>query len=107
MSLSRQNLDAIAQQHFPLCMSEILHGLRKNHKLRHWGRIQLGMFLKSIGMKMTDMIDLFSGELKKTRDGEKKINEYKYYVEHMFGKRGKKTDYSPWSCNKITNKSTP
>ena len=44
----------MAKMHFPLCMSEILNGLRWKHKLKHWGWIQLGMFLKSIGMKMSD-----------------------------------------------------
>ena len=25
----------------------------------------------------------------------------------MYGKRGKKTDYTPWSCSKIANKAIP
>ncbi len=25
----------------------------------------------------------------------------------MYGKRGKKTDYDPWSCNKVANKAIP
>ena len=58
-------------------------------------------------MKMQDNVKLFEDELKKTREGEKKINEYKYYIEHMYGKRGKKTDYTPWSCQKIANKAIP
>ena len=45
--------------------------------------------------------------MRKTPDGEKKVNEYKYYIEHMYGKRGKKTDYTPWSCSKIANKAIP
>ena len=56
------------------------------------------MFLKGIGLKMEDNVKLFEKELKKTRDGEKKVSEYRYYIEHMYGKRGKKTDYTPWSC---------
>ena len=49
------------------------------------------MFLKGIGLKMEDNVRLFENELKKSKDGEKKVNEYKYYIEHMYGKRGKKT----------------
>lgn len=56
---------------------------------------------------MEDNVKLFENELKKTRDGEKKVNEYKYYIEHMYGKRGKKTDYTPWSCQKIASKAIP
>lgn len=25
----------------------------------------------------------------------------------MYGKRGKKTDYTPWSCSKVANKAIP
>lgn len=46
-------------------------------------------------------------ELRKTKDGEKKINEYKYLLEHTYGLKGKKTDYTPWSCQKIGEKATP
>lgn len=107
LSLKLSNIDIMAKKHFPLCMSEILTGLRKKHMLKHWGRLQLGMFLKGIGLNMKDNVNLFSLELKKTREGEKKINEYKYYIEHMYGKRGKKTDYTPWSCQKVANKAIP
>lgn len=46
-------------------------------------------------------------ELKKIKNGDKKIREYKYMLEHTYGRRGKKTDYSPWSCQKIVQKATP
>lgn len=88
-------------------MSEIFDGFKKKHVLKHWGRLQLGMFLKGIGLKMEDNVRLFENELKKTREGEKKINEYKYYIEHMYGKRGKKTDYTPWACAKVASKAIP
>lgn len=28
-------------------------------------------------------------------------------LEHTYGLRGKKTDYTPWSCQKIAEKATP
>lgn len=28
-------------------------------------------------------------------------------LEHTYGLRGKKTDYTPWSCQKIAQKVTP
>ena len=65
------------------------------------------MFLKGTGLKMKDNVHFFANELKKTSDGTKKVKEYTYYIEHMYGKKGKKTDYSPWSCNKIANKAIP
>ena len=50
---------------------------------------------------------MFTRELNRTARGKKKLNEYKYYIEHMYGKRGKKTDYTPWGCNKLANKNSP
>jgi len=101
------NVDYLSKEYFPLCMSEILEGLKTKHQLKHWGRLQLGLFLKGIGMKLEDNILLFSNHLGKLGDGSKKIQEYKYYIEHMYGKRGKKTDYTPWSCQKIADKAIP
>ncbi len=59
------------------------------------------MFLKGIGLSLSDSIKLFEIELKKAKNGDKKVKEYKYMLEHTFGWKGKKTDYSPWSCVKI------
>ena len=58
-------------------------------------------------MSLEENIKLFSTELAKLPDGNKKSSEYKYYIEHMYGKKGKKTDYTPWSCNKVAEKAIP
>lgn len=105
--IDAHNIDYLSKEYFPLCMSEILEGLKTKHQLKHWGRLQLGLFLKGIGMKLEDNILLFNNHLGKLPDATKKINEYKYYIEHMYGKRGKKTDYTPWSCQKIADKAIP
>jgi DNA primase large subunit len=102
-----RNIDFHAKEHFPMCMQEIYGGLKKKHQLKHWGRLQLGLFLKGVGMTLNENIALFSTELAKVADGNKKQSEYKYYIEHMYGKKGKKTDYTPWSCNKIAEKAIP
>lgn len=101
------NVEYLSKEYFPLCMSEILDGLKVKHQLKHWGRLQLGLFLKGIGMRLEDNIILFSNHLAKLPDANKKVQEYKYYIEHMYGKRGKKTDYTPWSCQKIADKAIP
>jgi DNA primase large subunit len=56
---------------------------------------------------LQDNLRLFEIELKKIKNGDKRIKEYQYMIEHMYGKKGKKTDYSPWSCQKIAQKATP
>lgn len=105
--IDASNVEYLSKEYFPLCMSEILDGLKTKHQLKHWGRLQLGLFLKGIGMRLEDNILLFNNYLGKLSDSSKKISEYKYYLEHMYGKRGKKTDYTPWSCQKIADKAIP
>lgn len=65
------------------------------------------MFLKGIGLSLSDSIKLYETELKKVKNGDKKTKEYKYMLEHTYGRWGKKTDYSPWACQKIASKATP
>lgn len=105
--IDASNMDYAVREHFPLCMSEIVEGLKGKHQLKHWGRLQLGLFLKGIGIRIEDNMTFFNSHLSKLPDAKKKMGEYKYYIEHMYGKRGKKTDYTPWSCQKIAEKAIP
>jgi hypothetical protein len=41
--------------------------------------------LKGIGFSLSDNIKLFEAELKKLKNGDKKIKEYKYMLEHTYG----------------------
>ena len=76
------------------------------HHLRHYARLQYGSFLKGIGVKMEDAKQFFKREFSKGGN-PKKLNEYMYYIEHMYGKKGKGTDYTPWGCNKMINQNAP
>lgn len=106
-NISYQSVANLAPKHFPLCMEEIYDSLKSKHMLKHWGRLQFGLFLKGIGLSLEDNISLFSTELKKSATAVKKVSEYKYYLEHMYGKKGKKVEYTPWGCQKMATKSTP
>lgn len=44
--LTVANLPGVSARHFPLCMHNLMGGLRKDHHLRHGGRQQLSLFLK-------------------------------------------------------------
>jgi DNA primase large subunit len=39
-------VDEIAQKHFPMCMRNLHENLKRNHHLKHFGRLQYGLFLK-------------------------------------------------------------
>lgn len=45
--LTPATVDAAADIHMPLCMSNLHHHLKQDNKLKHWGRLQYGLFLKS------------------------------------------------------------
>ena len=98
-------IDALAAKNFPLCMSEMHLHLRKHHHLMHYGRIQYGLFLKGVGVKVKDAVQFFRSEFTKLNNN--KLNEYIYVVEHMYGLKGKKTDYTPWGCEKLANSHAP
>lgn len=104
-NMSVESIYVQAKNYFPLCMLEIFDSFKSAHTLKHMGRLQFGMFLKGLGMDVKETIRLFTMELKRTGKGEKQVKEYVYYIEHMYGMQGKKTDYAPWSCQKIMGKS--
>lgn len=79
--------------------------LRKHHHLRHYGRLQYGLYLKGIGVRVKDAISFFRSEFSKMND--KKMNEYIYVIEHLYGLKGKKTDYTPWGCSKLGDSHAP
>jgi len=88
-------------QNMPLCMSQLHKGLQSDHKLKHWGRLQYGLFLKGAGLTMEDSMLFFQKEFTKMISPEKFQKEYAYNIRHMYGKEGKRADYTPYNCTKI------
>lgn len=39
-------VDDVARKHFPPCMRNLYDRLKRDHHLKHFGRLQLGLFLK-------------------------------------------------------------
>jgi DNA primase large subunit len=39
-------VDELAHKHFPMCMRNLHENLKRNHHLKHFGRMQYGLFLK-------------------------------------------------------------
>jgi DNA primase large subunit len=44
--VSIDELDGLSERSYPLCMRELHRNLRRDHKIRHGGRLQYGLFLK-------------------------------------------------------------
>ncbi|CAI7861670.1 unnamed protein product, partial [Closterium sp. NIES-54] len=99
--VSLRDLDVVARQSFPLCMRHLFFKLREEHHLRHGGRMQLGLFLKGIGLRLEDALTFWRSEFSRKLGAERFDKEYAYSIRHNYGKEGKRTDYTPFSCVKV------
>ncbi|KAL6874351.1 hypothetical protein ACP4OV_013371 [Aristida adscensionis] len=101
VEISLKDIDQLAATSFPLCMRHMLDKLRENHHLKHGGRMQFGLFLKGAGLKLDDALAFWRAEFSQKVGSERFDKEYAYSIRHNYGKEGKRTDYTPYSCQKI------
>lgn len=52
--LTAEGVDGAAEAHMPLCMKYLHANLKREHKIKHWGRLQYGLFLKGAGLELED-----------------------------------------------------
>ncbi|CAI4938200.1 ATV_HP_G0114700.mRNA.1.CDS.1 [Saccharomyces cerevisiae] len=94
---------------YPLCIKNLMEGLKKNHHLRYYGRQQLSLFLKGIGLSADEALKFWSEAF--TRNGnmtmEKFNKEYRYSFRHNYGLEGNRINYKPWDCHTILSKTRP
>ncbi|KAI5617452.1 DNA primase large subunit [Silurus asotus] len=106
--VSLDQIDPLSSKSFPLCMRQLHKSLRENHHLRHGGRMQYGLFLKGIGITLDQALQFWRSEFIKGKvDTDKFDKAYAYSIRHMFGKEGKRTDYTPYSCMKVILSNPP
>ncbi|KAG5249679.1 DNA primase [Salix suchowensis] len=102
--VSIKDVDQVAKSSFPLCMRHLFE--KEDHHLKHGGRMQLGLFLKGVGLKLDDALAFWKAEFSQKVGAERFDKEYAYSIRHNYGREGKRTDYTPYSCQKIIS-STP
>eukprot|EP00388_Colpodella_angusta_P011220 GDKJ01028847.1.p1 GENE.GDKJ01028847.1~~GDKJ01028847.1.p1 ORF type:complete len:506 (-),score=109.46 GDKJ01028847.1:123-1508(-) len=105
--LSLSTLDSVYKRSFPPCMRWSMDHLKTNHHHKHWGRLQLRLFLKGCGMSFDEQVHLWQEEMKPKVDSEKFRKEHLYNIKHAYGLEGKRADYSPWACSKLLSGSAP
>ncbi|XP_070697326.1 DNA primase large subunit [Pempheris klunzingeri] len=106
--ISLDQIDSLSGKSFPLCMRQLHQSLRENHHLRHGGRMQYGLFLKGIGLSLEQALQFWRLEFIRGKvDADKFDKAYAYSIRHMFGKEGKRTDYTPYSCMKVILSNPP
>ncbi|PRP88219.1 hypothetical protein PROFUN_04042 [Planoprotostelium fungivorum] len=97
------DIDMLDKRSFPMCMHNSHTKLRETHHLKHAARMQYGLFLKGIGLSLEDALSFWRTEFTRVMGVDKFDKEYSYNIRHNYGKEGKRTDYTPYSCIKIIN----
>ncbi|XP_072246490.1 DNA primase large subunit [Leuresthes tenuis] len=106
--ISLEQIDSLSGKSFPLCMRQLHQSLKENHHLRHGGRMQYGLFLKGIGLSLEQALQFWRLEFIRGKvDADKFDKAYAYGIRHMFGKEGKRADYTPYSCMKVILSNPP
>ncbi|KAG5444745.1 DNA primase large subunit [Clonorchis sinensis] len=107
--IKADQVDALARQHgvFPPCMAQLHETLKANHHLRHVGRMQYGLFLKGIGLPLEESLKFWRNAFAPKYDNDQFSKSYAYNIRHNYGKEGKRTDYTPYSCVKIISSNGP
>ncbi|XP_023651017.1 DNA primase large subunit [Paramormyrops kingsleyae] len=106
--VSLEQIDSLSVRSFPPCMRHLHEALRENHHLRHGGRMQYGLFLKGVGLTLDQALQFWRSEFIRGKvDHDKFDKAYSYSIRHMFGKEGKRTDYTPYSCVKVILSNAP
>lgn len=106
-AVTAADVPALAEESFPMCMRHSQSALTETHHLKHGARMQYGLFLKGIGMKLEDALLFWRTEFTKAMGADKFEKSYAYNIRHNYGKEGKRTDYTPYSCMKIIMSSAP
>lgn len=106
--ISLDQIDSLSVKSFPLCMRQLHQSLREHHHLRHGGRMQYGLFLKGIGLSLEQALQFWRSEFIRGKvDADKFDKQYAYSIRHMFGKEGRRADYTPYSCMKVILSNPP
>ncbi|XP_014468169.1 PREDICTED: DNA primase large subunit-like isoform X2 [Dinoponera quadriceps] len=99
--VSLERLDELSGTSYPFCMRVLHKALRKNHHLTHGGRVQYGLFLKGIGISLSDAMTLWKSEFTKVMNEAAFEKEHIYQIRFIFGEEGSRRDYQPYPCSKI------
>jgi len=92
--------------HFPLCMRNLHSHLRRDKHLKHFGRLQFGLFIKGLGLTVEEAIIFWRTSFSKITDDQFN-KEYRYNVRHSYGMEGNRRNYKPYSCQQILTEHPP
>jgi DNA primase large subunit len=94
-TIEAQDVDSYVQRHAPLCMKNLNDSLKHDKHLKHFGRLQYGLFLKGIGLSVEQALVFWRTAFSNITD-DKFQKEYAYNVRYNYGLEGRRTDYNPY-----------
>ncbi len=107
--LRAEMVDELAHKHFPMCMRNLHENLKRNHHLKHFGRLQYGLFLKVgsmchrkkasynfctqvLGLSVEEALTFWRRSFSGFTDDQ--FNKhYKYNIRHSYGLEGRRANY--------------
>ncbi|EPT06137.1 DNA primase large subunit [Fomitopsis schrenkii] len=104
--LTADMIDDMAKKHFPACMRNLHECLRRDKHLKHFGRLQYGLFLKVLGLSIDEAITFWRRSFSNLQD-DKFNKEYRYNIRHSYGLEGKRANYPAKSCQQILTSDQP
>ncbi|KAH9050705.1 DNA primase large subunit [Lactarius hengduanensis] len=99
-------VEELAHKHFPMCMRNLQENLKRNHKLKHFGRLQYGLFLKALGLSIDEAMVFWRKSFTGYNDDEFN-KKYKYNIRHLYGLEGRRANYPAKSCQQILMNDQP
>ncbi len=85
-AVTKEQLPTLTARSMPLCMSHLMKMLKAEDHLKHGGRMQLGLFLKGIGLSLNDALQFWKQSFARKIPPEKFDKEYAYNIRHNYGK---------------------
>ncbi len=85
-----RDLGPIDESRYPPCMTALILALAGGANLTHMGRFALTAFLHTIGLSVTQIVEVYQ------RSPDFDLEKTLYQVEHISGRSG--TEYTPPSC---------
>ncbi|ODV95490.1 hypothetical protein PACTADRAFT_50205 [Pachysolen tannophilus NRRL Y-2460] len=100
--LNASNLNQVSE-FMPLCMQNLMYGLKKHNHLKYNGRQQLGRFIKELGLPLNEALLFWKNSLK----GLNFEKDYAYNIKHTYGAVGGRIKYRGMNCTNIMNQPKP
>ncbi|KAJ8935195.1 hypothetical protein NQ314_012952, partial [Rhamnusium bicolor] len=98
---------------FPLCMLNLYKVLQKTNRLSHNERFDFSLYMKGIGVTLSDSLKFWESAYTKehstcskcTHNWQENEKRYIYGIRHLYGLEGSRKNYQVRSCSYLQEKS--